>query len=268
MRIDCHSLLAALSNLHYDRRTCVKELMPILCAATLLALSLWLLLPSSALATASWSVDDRPYTLGEKTYFRLPPDDSFIQHGLASWYGPSFHGRRTSNGERFDMHSLTAAHKTLPMDTVVLVKNLDNGKQTVVRINDRGPYLGGRILDLSHRAAHALGLKQQGTAKVQIVALAEGEVDENRQVTKLFRRNLEEGEFFVQIGSFSQQDNALRLQKRFNDAGHTAQVQQASKDDSLLYRVHVYVGKTLQAAKDAEKALLQSGYRGAFVIAR
>jgi rare lipoprotein A len=241
---------------------------PLIWAGTLLALSLCFLLPTAAQANASWSVDNKPYTLGEKTYFHLPPDDNFVQNGLASWYGPSFHGRRTSNGERFDMHSLTAAHKTLPMDTVVLVKNLDNGRQTLVRINDRGPYQGGRILDLSHKAAHTLGLKQQGTAKVQIVALAEGELDENRQVTRLYRRNLEEGEFFVQIGAFNQHNNALRLQQRFNDAGHNAQVQQAARDNSLLYRVHVYVGKTLQAAKVAEKALWQSGYRGAFVIAR
>jgi rare lipoprotein A len=265
----CHyPPLATLFTLHRDKRTCTKELWPLLCAGALLALSLCFLFPFTARANASWSVDDKPYSLGEKTYFHLPPDDSFVQNGLASWYGPSFHGRRTSNGERFDMHSLTAAHKTLPMDTVVLVKNLENGKQTVVRINDRGPYLGGRILDLSHKAAYTLGLKQQGTAKVQIVALAEGEVDENSQVTRLFRRNLEEGEFFVQIGSFTQHNNALRLQKRFNDAGHNAQLHQAARDNSLLYRVHVYVGKTLQAAKVAEKSLLQSGYRGAFVIAR
>lgn len=268
MTVCRYTPLAALSRLFSDQLICAKQLWPLLGVGVLLAFFLWSLIPFSAQANTSWSVDDKPYTLGEKIYFHLPPDDSFVQNGLASWYGPSFHGRRTSNGERFDMYSLTAAHKTLPMDTVVLVKNLENGKQTVVRINDRGPYLGGRILDLSHKAAHTLGLKQQGTAKVQIVALAEGEVDESRKVTKLLRTNLEEGEFFVQIGSFSQHNNALRLQQRFNDAGHTAQVQQAARDNSLLYRVHVYVGKTLQAAKIAEKALLQSGYRGAFIIAR
>lgn len=224
--------------------------------------------PHFAAANESWSLHQEPYTIGEKTYFTIPPDEGFIQKGLASWYGPDFHGRRTSNGERYDMHSLTAAHKTLPMDTVLLVKNVENGKKAVVRINDRGPYRGGRIIDLSYNAARALGLTKNGTAKVQIVALAEGERDESGQVIKLIKRNLEEGEFYVQIGSFAKQHNALRLQKRFTEAGHNATIEQAPREDDLLYRVRVYVGKTLQSARTEEKKLWESGYKGAFVIAR
>lgn len=85
-----------------------------------------------------------------------------IQRGIASWYGPGFHGRTTANGEKFDMHELTAAHKTLPFGTRVLVHNPRTGKQVVVRINDRGPYARGRVIDLSKAAASALGLKSRG----------------------------------------------------------------------------------------------------------
>lgn len=234
----------------------------------MLFLCCWLMLPSAALADGSWSMHQEPYVLEEKTYFHLPPEDGFMQKGVASWYGPPFHGRRTANGERFDMHSLTAAHKTLPMDTVVLVKNLENGKKTVVRINDRGPFIGGRILDLSYKAARALGLSHHGTAKVQIVALAEGERGENGEMLRILRRNLKEGEFYVQIGSFANHGNAQRLQRRFAAAGHPAMIHHVARPEDLLYRVQVYVGKTLQAARTAEKKLWERGYKGAFVIAR
>ncbi len=85
-----------------------------------------------------------------------------LQRGIASWYGPGFHGRTTANGERFDMHELTAAHKTLPFGTRVLVHNPRTGKQVVVRINDRGPFIKGRVIDLSKAAAKALGFKSRG----------------------------------------------------------------------------------------------------------
>lgn len=231
-------------------------------------LALLVLIAGPGYANTSPSLHQEAHTLGDKTYFQLPPEESFTQKGLASWYGPTFHGRLTSNGERYDMHSLTAAHKTLPMDTVLLVKNLENDRKTVVRVNDRGPYCGGRIIDLSYKAARALGLNSKGTAKVQIVAMAEGEEEKGGGEIRLFRQDLDQGEFYVQIGSFAKHNNALRLQKRFAEAGHTATIKQTDATHTLLYRVQVYVGKTMQAARRAEKTLLESGYKGAFVIAR
>ena len=91
-----------------------------------------------------------------------------LQRGLASWYGPGLHGRRTANGERYDMHELTAAHKTLPFGTRVLVHNPRTGKQVVVRINDRGPFVGGRVIDLSRAAAEALGILGRGHDAVEL----------------------------------------------------------------------------------------------------
>jgi rare lipoprotein A len=165
------------------------------------------------------------------------------------------------------MHSLTAAHKTLPMDTVLMVKNLDNGKNTLVRVNDRGPFVGGRIIDLSYKAARDLGVVGNGTATVEIVALAEGEVKDGDLPT-LFHKDFSVGEFYVQIGSFAKKFNAAKLQKRFADAGHTTVIHESFDPNDILYRVHVYVGKTLQNAKRAQRALLESGYAGAFVVAR
>ncbi len=222
----------------------------------------------AAWAMDSWSKIVRPYLINNKTYYQLPPQDSFIQKGHASWYGPAFHGRKTSNGEDYNMHSLTAAHKTLPMDTVLLVKNLDNGKDTFVRINDRGPFVGGRILDLSYKAARELGIVGDGTARVQIVALAEGEINHNSELPTLHLKDLTRGEFYVQIGTFAKKFNADRLQKRFADAGHSTVVNQSLSPKNILYQVHVYAGKTLESAKTAEKALLARGYAGAFVIAK
>ena len=93
---------------------------------------------------------------------------NFRQVGTASWYGPGFNGRKTASGERFDQNKLTAAHRSLPLDTVVKVTNLDNGKAVKVSINDRGPYVGKRVIDLSHAAARKLDMTDDGTARVRI----------------------------------------------------------------------------------------------------
>ncbi|MFX4227743.1 MAG: septal ring lytic transglycosylase RlpA family protein [Porticoccaceae bacterium] len=112
-----------------------------------------------------------PYTVLGQTYEVLPSSHGFIQEGTASWYGRKFHGRPTSNGERFDMYGMTAAHKSLPIPTYVEVTNLDNGRKVVLRVNDRGPFHSERNIDLSWGAAAKLGFADQGTARVRVVAL-------------------------------------------------------------------------------------------------
>lgn len=111
------------------------------------------------------------YTVKGKTYRTLSDSEGFEQVGDASWYGPGFHGRKTASGEVYDMNELTAAHKELPLGTEVEVTNLTTGKSIVVRINDRGPFHGDRVLDLSRAAAKELGVIKQGTAEVSIRAL-------------------------------------------------------------------------------------------------
>jgi len=112
-----------------------------------------------------------PYEVLGQTYTVLPASDDFIEEGVASWYGRKFHGRLTSNGEKFDMYSMTAAHKHLPIPTYVEVTNLDNGLSAILRVNDRGPFHGDRVIDLSWAAAAKLGYADKGTAPVRIVAL-------------------------------------------------------------------------------------------------
>jgi rare lipoprotein A len=120
-----------------------------------------------------------PYQIGETWYYpREQPD--YDETGIASWYGPSFYGHATANGERFDANALTAAHRTLPMPVNVRVTNLDNGKSLVVRVNDRGPFSKGRIIDLSERAATLLGYKEQGTARVRVTFVSRADLPGGR----------------------------------------------------------------------------------------
>jgi rare lipoprotein A len=120
------------------------------------------------------------------------------QEGIASWYGPGFHGRPTASGEIYDMHALTAAHRTLPLGTMIEVRNLENGRTTTARINDRGPHRRGRIVDLSLAAAQVLGIDQAGTAKVRLTVLAAPEAEAAMR-------------YWVQVGAFQQEENARAL---------------------------------------------------------
>jgi rare lipoprotein A len=113
----------------------------------------------------------RPYSVFGITYYPFIAKIGDDFDGIASWYGPDFHSKKTSNGEIYDMYDMTAAHKTLPMNTVVKVDNLENGKSIIVRINDRGPFVKGRIIDLSNKAAHQIDMVGRGTAKVKVTVL-------------------------------------------------------------------------------------------------
>ena len=119
-------------------------------------------------SAASQRATMRPYTINGKTYYPTTVSVGDTALGIASWYGPDFHGKKTSNGETYNMNAMTAAHKTLPMNTMVRVTNLGNGAQTTVRINDRGPFVAGRIIDLSKAAATSIGMIGAGTARVKL----------------------------------------------------------------------------------------------------
>ncbi len=139
--------------------------------------------PIGATASPNYKVG-KPYQVSGVWYY--PREDyDYDETGIASWYGPDFHGKMTANGEAFDQNAVSAAHKTLPMPSVVRVTNLDNGRSLVVRINDRGPFVNGRIIDLSRRAAQLLGVEGAGTAKVRVQVLA----DESRALAGKFKRD-------------------------------------------------------------------------------
>ncbi|HEB49596.1 MAG TPA: septal ring lytic transglycosylase RlpA family protein [Desulfobulbus sp.] len=214
----------------------------------------------------------RAYTIGGRRYYPIPSAEGYRETGVASWYGGRFHGRPTASGERYDMHDHTAAHKTLPMGTVLLVRNLDNGRTTVVRINDRGPFVRNRIIDLSYRAARELGMIRNGTARVEIVAMGEQEKREgtagNEKRPRLKHRDFDKGRFYVQVGSFVDLEKARRLARKFAARGRDVVIQQFPAAGISLYRVMVYSGTSLAGAKQDEKRLESSGFPNALVIAR
>lgn len=155
----------------------------------------------------------RPYEVFGKKYYPTVAriDDQFT--GIASWYGPNFHAKKTSNGEIYNMYADTAAHKTLPMNTIVRVKNLENGKTVVVRINDRGPFVAGRIIDLSNKAAHTIDMVKKGTAKVKVTVIGfNGKiartVKEKNEIKTL-------SNYYVQVGVFSRIEGANTTKRKF-----------------------------------------------------
>ena len=166
------------------------------------------------------------------------PRPGFVERGLASWYGREFHGRSTASGEIFDMHAMTAAHRELALGTVVDVKNLDNGRSVRVRINDRGPFVRGRILDLSYGAAQALGMVEAGLARVEITVAAVGDGRPGPAKTSAYT---------VQVGAFRDRDNALDLRRQL--AVDAAEVEVRAGADGLH---RVWVGRFKKRA-DAEK---------------
>jgi rare lipoprotein A len=268
----------------------------------------------------------KPYQVGGVWYY--PKEDfDYDETGIASWYGPDFHAKVTANGETFDQNAVTAAHKTLPMPSVVRVTNLDNGRSLVVRVNDRGPFVNGRVIDLSRRAAQLLGFEGNGTAKVRVQILADesrvlagklkpdsdgplvaaapresvtaetlpapGSREQAKPVLASARgtgaaavrattaadkveRELAAQDvetvpvratgIFVQAGSFSRHDNALRLQARLSGVGRSPQILPATVKGQTVYRVRF---GPLDSVEDADRLLatvIATGQQDAKVV--
>jgi rare lipoprotein A len=181
------------------------------------------------------------YVVFGKRYYVLDSSQGFVQRGIASWYGTKFHGRQTSSGEVYNMHAMTAAHKTLPIPVYVHVKNLDNGRSTVVRVNDRGPFIAGRVIDLSYAAAKKLGVDGPGTANVEISVLSKGESKPSSVVRSIpLEPEGDELPLYIQMGSFSSQMNAYNMVQTLIAADESsASISQMQTDGGLFYRVRV-----------------------------
>ncbi|MEW5727556.1 MAG: septal ring lytic transglycosylase RlpA family protein [Pseudomonadota bacterium] len=278
--------------------------------------------PVTATVAPTYKVG-KPYQVKGVWYY--PSEDwDYDETGIASWYGSDFHGKATANGEVFDMNAVTAAHKTLPMPSMVRVTNLENGRSVVVRVNDRGPFVNGRIIDLSRRSAQMLGMEAQGTAKVRVQILA----DDSRALAGKVRtdglasepkvaaapresvtaetlpppgsreaprpvlasangparsalgahaaeRVLESQEvatvpvgptgIFVQAGSFSRYDNALRLSARLSGVGKAA-IQQVSVKGQTVYRVRLGPVSDVTEADRLLDAVIATGHQDAKVV--
>ena len=229
--------------------------------------------------SGSESPRSKPYTIRGKTYYPYETADNFSQTGVASWYGPGFHGKKTANGERFNTNSLTAAHKELPFDTMVRVTNLANGRSTTVRINDRGPFSKDRIIDLSKKAAQEIGMIQTGTARVRIEAITpktsrrtlSRSEDARRAMETLEKVNasmdrLEQAgralaRIYIQVGACSSPANSRHAAATLKELGISGRVRTSGG------RQIVQAGpfRTRQEAREAMRSL-SSRFSGLFMV--
>ena len=197
----------------------------------------------------------KPYTIRGKTYRPYLSAEGYREDGMASWYGKDFHGRSTANGERYDMYSMTAAHKLLPLGTQVRVTHLRTGRSIVVRINDRGPFVEDRIIDLSYAGAKELGILGPGTAEVRVEAVESfggGQPDDMN------------GRFYIQVAALSNQASAQDLVRRLQGRNLGARAFYAP---SLgLWRVQAGPFPSLNRAENLSDELNRQ-YPGNFVVA-
>jgi len=208
----------------------------------------------------------RPYEVFGKKYYPTLARISDEFRGIASWYGPKFHAKKTSNGEIYNMYAETAAHKTLPMNTIVRVDNLENGKSTVVRINDRGPFVSGRIIDLSNKAAHAVDMVKKGTARVQITVLGfNGKIattaEEKNEVRSV-------SNYYIQVGVFSKVEGANATKRKFEmvlEKDYKVILKDGKLNDKDIKRVWISGFRSEQEAQDFKE---KNNLQRAMVIAQ
>ncbi len=171
-----------------------------------------------------------------------------VETGIASWYGPDFHGRETSSREIFDQNDMTAAHKTLPFGTYVMVTNLENDRSVVVRINDRGPFVRGRVIDLSYASARVLGIVGPGTARVRLETLRGFKAPGPSEPTTVW----------VQVGAFSVQENAYAVKRRLDGRFRGVTVTRFRTDRGDYFRVRIRTGR--DEADGLARRLAAEGY--------
>ncbi len=236
-----------------------------------------------------------PYQIDGIWYYPAE-DDRYVETGIASWYGTAFHNRSTANGEIFDMHLVTAAHRTLPLPSMVRVTNLENGRSLKVRVNDRGPFARARILDMSRRGAELLGFREKGTAKVRVEILA----GESRQLAAAMKGGtpmpapsepvvvasaqtdsapiaapppdpvvtteaVAPTQMFIQAGAFSQYENATSVSTRLQQIGQT-NVTPVASGERELYRVRLGPIASVEEADAKLDAVMKAGYPEARLI--
>lgn len=205
----------------------------------------------------------RPYTVLGKRYYptKVSVNDSFS--GVASWYGKKFHAKKTSNGEYYNMYAMTAAHKTLPMNTMLRVTNLKNNRKIVVRVNDRGPFVKSRIIDLSYEGAKRIDMIREGTAPVRLDVIGfNGIVGDGGSAQK---SSVVMDDYMVQIGAFSKKDRAYRFAQKNRKVagGYTSTVIRGTKDEQLLYRVYL---KGFHSEPEARDFIARGDFSGAYVV--
>ena len=249
---------------------------------------------------------NNPYVVFGHRYIPLTNARGYHATGVASWYGRKFHGLRTSNGERYDMYAMTAAHRTLPLPSYVRVRNLDNNRQVIVRVNDRGPFLHNRLIDLSYAAAAKLGVIRTGTARVEVTAIAPGDYDRGNTNVAVNPMGNSAGEVevkplppshsaslipeanaaervpvknspadgqksqpgvYLQVGSFSAWDNAIKLRDRLEQANvRPVTIATVQVNAGRYFRVRVGPLDNLGEAEKIDNHIKGLGISGGRVI--
>ena len=188
--------------------------------------------------------------------FKEPPIEDGIQYGMASWYGEDFNGKPTASGEIYDMYGLSAAHRTLPLGTIVKVKNLDNGRDVELVINDRGPFVEGRIIDLSFGAASRLDMVKEGVVPVRLKVLGR----DAKYIKGVKVSDAGNGDFAIQVGAFLEQGSADRLKNALGIKYDGVYIQTAVLDGKTYYRVRLGRYSDRKTALLYAERLSQEGY--------
>ena len=209
------------------------------------------------------------YEVFGKRYYTLTSSEGYEERGIASWYGKKFHGRKTSNGDTYDMYGMTAAHTTLPLPTYVEVTNLENGRRVVLRVNDRGPFHGNRLIDLSYAAAKKLGVVSAGTARVNVRAVSVGSV--RKQSRSVVEHNsvpvapaatqLDNQLVFLQVGAYASEQSAIEVKTAVqNLTGNPVSIKSIQRQGRTLYRVRVGPLVSAEQGRELSLQLDQQGY--------
>jgi rare lipoprotein A len=176
-----------------------------------------------------------------------------VETGTASWYGEDFHGKPTASGQIYDMYGFSAAHKTIPLGSQVRVTNLANGKQVIVPIMDRGPFVGDRVIDLSYGAAQRLEMIEEGLAKVRIEVL---------EIPRSYRG----GRYTLQFGAFAERDNARKLADKLESKGYRPDIEETNVHGDTLYRVRLGLFNSIEGAQSLEREFSSTGIT-CFIVA-
>jgi rare lipoprotein A len=207
------------------------------------------------------------YAVNGHVYHVLASSKGYVARGIASWYGTKFHGRLTSSGEPYNMYAMTAAHRTLPLPTFVRVTNLRNGRSVVVKVNDRGPFVKNRLIDLSYVAARKLGVVAAGTAPVEIRA-----IDPRHPQPVLARATNTDSaahatRLYVQVGAFINRFNAERLRTRLQQLPvHPVHIEQAVSEQRTVYRVRIGPLGSVAAADHMTELLAHHGMGNSRIV--
>lgn len=209
----------------------------------------------------------QPYERFGKSYVPIEPEkaDDYKERGIASWYGEDFHNYETTTGEIYNMYDMTAAHKTLPLGIYVKVKNLRNNKECIVRLNDRGPFVDGRIIDLSYKAALEIDMIRSGTAPVEVEVLGFKE-EKDGETVFVKPSSYFDGVFSIQVAAFKNIDNAERLKNRFIQEGVKAKIVEFKKKEEVFFRVRVGQFRSIDEAKIYQVGLSKRGFNPTYIV--